>query len=311
MFCQGIKLIHSEGISAGFSEESEELKVFVVPSLYSSFEANTTEILNVHDPFPYGAQFPRDKMIFLPSVDEIEKFLRGIVSFKLNEESLIQVRNTTVKDFGGFAYQNQLGHIESFCENTLGATRALMSIRALLVQLETTITDEGDHLCGDSENSSSAMETVISRVLGINWPTIVSLASKTPIKLISTVFDSANSSKSAQLDVLKNLLKEDDIPFLEKLVLRTWRQMHLTRTNYVCFSASQHINVHALVSPLAGEVSIIDNKIKAVSHFPSLKLNDVALLRMSGRWFYEVIVLTNGLMQIGWADSHFRCDPVK
>ena len=31
---------------------------------------------------------------------------------------------------------------------------------------------------------------------------------------------------------------------------------------------------------------------------------------MSGRWFYECCLLSDGLMQIGWADEHFRSDPV-
>ncbi|KAJ1422644.1 concanavalin A-like lectin/glucanase domain-containing protein, partial [Ochromonadaceae sp. CCMP2298] len=31
---------------------------------------------------------------------------------------------------------------------------------------------------------------------------------------------------------------------------------------------------------------------------------------MTGRWFYECTLLSDGLMQIGWANSLFRCDPV-
>ena len=35
----------------------------------------------------------------------------------------------------------------------------------------------------------------------------------------------------------------------------------------------------------------------------------VSLEKMSGRWYYECTLLSDGLMQIGWADSSFRCDP--
>ena len=30
-----------------------------------------------------------------------------------------------------------------------------------------------------------------------------------------------------------------------------------------------------------------------------------------GRWYYEAVLLTDGLMQIGWADDRFACDPVR
>jgi hypothetical protein len=31
---------------------------------------------------------------------------------------------------------------------------------------------------------------------------------------------------------------------------------------------------------------------------------------MTGRWFYEVSLISDGLMQIGWANALFRCDPI-
>jgi len=47
-----------------------------------------------------------------------------------------------------------------------------------------------------------------------------------------------------------------------------------------------------------------------LTHFPSVRLSGVALERMTGRWFYEVTLLSDGLMQLGWANSLFRCDPI-
>ena len=119
-----------------------------------------------------------------------------------------------------------------------------------------------------------------------------------PFFQFSLVILQVGSDKGAQLDVLKNLLKEDDVPFLEKLSLRIWKQLYLNKL----IPTSPSNSVHLCLSPLAGEVSIIENKVKAVSHFPSVKLNDVSLKKMTGRWFYEVILLSDGLMQIGWAD---------
>ena len=46
-----------------------------------------------------------------------------------------------------------------------------------------------------------------------------------------------------------------------------------------------------------------------LSNFPSVRLEHAALLPNSGRWFYEVTLLSEGLMQIGWA-SGSRVAPV-
>lgn len=66
---------------------------------------------------------------------------------------------------------------------------------------------------------------------------------------------------------------------------------------------------------IGGEVSIEGFRVKAISHFPSVGLGGVALGSQAqggrgGRWYYEVVLITDGLMQIGWADQAFRCDPV-
>lgn len=52
------------------------------------------------------------------------------------------------------------------------------------------------------------------------------------------------------------------------------------------------------------------SRVRAVSHFPSVRLGSVKIARMTGRWFYECTLLSDGLMQVGWADGQYRCDPV-
>ena len=291
----GIQLELLESCNFSIHKGGEEKK-FVVPSRYSTVQCGTTEIVQVQDPFPYGERFVVDSMMKIPPVNDLLHYLHGIISFKSNDYGLISV-DADIKSLSSLAYQNQLVLAENFCQKTFASSQAMMHIRALLVQLERA-----------DFSSDSNMDELLSNIFDVHLPVLLPLAGKDPVTIITSVFESV-SSKSAQLDVLKNLLKEDDIFFLEKLVLRKWRQLHLSRMNNVFLSSSQHISVHPYVSPLDGEVSIVENKIKAVSHFPSLRLNDVSLQRMSGRWFYEVTILTNGLMQIGWADSHFRCDP--
>jgi hypothetical protein len=46
-------------------------------------------------------------------------------------------------------------------------------------------------------------------------------------------------------------------------------------------------------------------------HFSSVRLLPrLSLDRCVGRWFYECTLLSDGLMQIGWANNYFRCDPL-
>lgn len=87
-------------------------------------------------------------------------------------------------------------------------------------------------------------------------------------------------------------------------------------------STSQKILQQGLEA-LAGDVSIDGYRACAIRHFPSVHLRGVLLhggglpsedtsqLIAGGRWYYEVVLLTDGLMQIGWADNRFVCDPVR
>lgn len=80
-----------------------------------------------------------------------------------------------------------------------------------------------------------------------------------------------------------------------------------------------HIDLHIfLTQVLGGELRIIGHRVQALSHFPSLRLggiinNVIGPITVcnggnggtssggyGGRWFYEVTLLTDGLMQIGW-----------
>ena len=65
------------------------------------------------------------------------------------------------------------------------------------------------------------------------------------------------------------------------------------------------------LEPLGGEVAIEGFRVRAVSHFPTVRLKGISLCSGEGRWYYEVVLLTDGLMQIGWCDPFFRCDPVR
>ena len=157
-----------------------------------------------------------------------------------------------------------------------------------------------------------------------NLPNILLLASTNPGDVVSSAFDGGNF-KGAQLDILKNLLKEGDIGFLEKISLRSWRQFRHSAHSFEAAATAlrEHLpsgdepssdasklapDIH--LSALEGDVQLMDNRLKALSHFPTVRLQGVSVERMTGRWFYECTLLSDGLMQIGWATNLFRCDPV-
>lgn len=150
---------------------------------------------------------------------------------------------------------------------------------------------------------------LLTAVLERDLENIVSIAATDPIDAITAAFD-AGSFKGAQLDVLKNLLKEGDVCFLEKISLRLWKEIKFNSNVPQQTSSTESDETLLQMTALAGDIQITGTKLRALAHFPSARLQGVALGKMSGRWYYECTLLSDGLMQIGWANSSFRCDPV-
>lgn len=69
---------------------------------------------------------------------------------------------------------------------------------------------------------------------------------------------------------------------------------------------------NSLLETMGGEVTINSMTAMALEHFATVRLGgNVAIAANSGLWFYEVTVLTDGLMQIGYIDADFAPDPVQ
>lgn len=64
---------------------------------------------------------------------------------------------------------------------------------------------------------------------------------------------------------------------------------------------------------LGGEALIEGNRVTASSHFPTIRLSQfaVGVGSFERRIYYEVTLLTGGLMQLGWAGSGFQCSPTR
>ena len=84
----------------------------------------------------------------------------------------------------------------------------------------------------------------------------------------------------------------------------------LTATAAAAVAAATAAAAARRLQTMGGELAIEGWRVRAVSHFPTVKLAGVALGANEGRWYYEVVLLTDGLMQIGWADAGFECDPL-
>jgi len=181
-----------------------------------------------------------------------------------------------------------------------------------MVQL-TQLQSVGFHARSPLLNESKENLHLFSEILSRDIPNIAAIAAVDPVAGVTCAF--ANGVfRGAQLDVLKNLLKEGDVCFLEKISIRVWKQLKRSKNTNGGKDGSSATgrmdsSTAAQMTSLLGEVQVIDNRVRAMSHFPTVRLAGVALQKMTGRWFYECTLLSDGLMQIGWADSLFRCDP--
>ncbi|RLN36612.1 hypothetical protein BBJ28_00003973 [Nothophytophthora sp. Chile5] len=69
------------------------------------------------------------------------------------------------------------------------------------------------------------------------------------------------------------------------------------------------INGKVSLEVIGGDVELNELRVKALEHFPTVKLAQTKISANSGMWFYEVLLLTDGLMQIGYVDGDFTADP--
>jgi hypothetical protein len=177
----------------------------------------------------------------------------------------------------------------------------------------------------DYDSHLKIIRNIVSKIL----PKLMSIAVMDPVHAVSFAL-SDDAFKGVQIDVLKNLLKEGDSTFLEKISFRLWKQFNVDNslpktllfksntTNDMVVNSIDYLHTYNAtllnklihITALGGEVVVSDTKVRALTHFPSIRLLGISLERMSGRWFYECTILSEGLMQIGWANAHFRCDPI-
>ncbi|KDO34041.1 hypothetical protein SPRG_01315 [Saprolegnia parasitica CBS 223.65] len=71
------------------------------------------------------------------------------------------------------------------------------------------------------------------------------------------------------------------------------------------------VNATQKLQVLGGDVEMEEYRVKGLQHFPTIKLTGVSITAGTGMWFYEVVLLTDGLMQIGWVDMAFEANAIQ
>ncbi|GAB9466577.1 hypothetical protein Gpo141_00003948 [Globisporangium polare] len=106
------------------------------------------------------------------------------------------------------------------------------------------------------------------------------------------------------------------LPRIEALAWGVWEvcseRPPSDKKNDRCWWQQRKKHNHSLIEAIGGEIAINNVTVTALEHFATVRLGgNVAIAANSGLWFYEVTVLTDGLMQIGYIDADFASDPVQ
>lgn len=106
------------------------------------------------------------------------------------------------------------------------------------------------------------------------------------------------------------------LPQIEVLAWKAWEfcfdRPRYDKMNGPSWWQQKKKHSHSLLETMGGEVMIHNTTATALEHFATVRLGgNVAIAANSGLWFYEVTMLTDGLMQIGYIDADFVSDPVQ
>ncbi|GMF17808.1 unnamed protein product [Phytophthora fragariaefolia] len=110
----------------------------------------------------------------------------------------------------------------------------------------------------------------------------------------------------------RTVLSTVPITDLEILEWRIWEEMSTYPIGFdPWWQQKDDTNGKLVMEVVGGEVEMSDLKVTALEHFPTVKLSQANICANSGLWFFEVTVLTDGLMQIGYVDGDFTADPLQ
>jgi hypothetical protein len=166
---------------------------------------------------------------------------------------------------------------------------------------------------------------ILSNLFKHNMKSLLSLASTDLIDAAKKICTNVGKNSKSMMEIFYQILIEGDTNFIENLFSQLYKTIRTNNTKLNLFNMKKQVHEidwydgvkRASDSPivvLGGDIKITEGiKIRASVHFSSVASTPriaINLDHMQGRWFYECTLLSDGLMQIGWANSSFKCDPV-
>ncbi|GMF29327.1 unnamed protein product [Phytophthora lilii] len=112
----------------------------------------------------------------------------------------------------------------------------------------------------------------------------------------------------------RGVLSTTSLAELENLQWQLWEEMaarHPAAELIPWWQQNSEVNGKVALEIVGGDVELCDLKVTALEHFPTVGLAQTNICANSGMWFYEVVVLTDGLMQVGYVDGDFIADPMQ
>ncbi|OQR96682.1 hypothetical protein ACHHYP_13804 [Achlya hypogyna] len=150
-------------------------------------------------------------------------------------------------------------------------------------------------LAGLLRRAIQPLAEAVAAVFGSDFDTIAKL--DTVQALLDWILEGGDADRSKQrvaLETLATVLFER-LPYVNAREVAPWWLVN----------ATQKLQV------LGGNVEMEEYRVKGLQHFPTIKLTGVSITAGTGMWYYEVVLLTDGLMQIGWIDSAFDSNAIQ
>jgi hypothetical protein len=111
----------------------------------------------------------------------------------------------------------------------------------------------------------------------------------------------------ATVELATRLGARVDCVELQCLQRRVWDQ-----ASSLTFRAARGSSSAAqTLEAVCGDMHVCGGRVQAMSHFPTVRLAGEGVPLGTGVWFYEVLVLSGGLVQVGWGDPRMQCDPAR
>jgi alpha-tubulin suppressor-like RCC1 family protein len=207
--------------------------------------------------------------------------------------------------------------LSALCANASSAKRILASgmLPSLLRVAVSNVSSAADVV--SSQGAMTQARKAKQKSLGFSFP-ITDAESNSS----SNVYTSA-ANLSSKLSIWVG------VPSLEQLGEEAWSRLHSAPPPL----PSSDLKRRPRIDILGGEIAIEQKKYRAesTSNFPSIRLGNISLFPLhsvgnlgsqnnlidsyppgalvGGRWYYEAVLLSDGLMQIGWADALYKGDP--